>query len=152
MTDEVRVKAEKRKPITKEQYRIAIISARGLLATAGRALGVTGPAVRKACDKWPELWDVVNEEREKIKDIGEFALMRAVENGQLGAIIFFLKTVAKDRGYVERQELTGKDGEPLSLPLGLDLSKLSTEDLQHLERIIAAATRTADDSSGAGTP
>ena len=29
------------------------------------------------------------------------------------AIIFFLKTRAKDRGYVERQEITGKDGEPL---------------------------------------
>lgn len=29
------------------------------------------------------------------------------------AIIFFLKTRAKNRGYVERQEITGKDGEPL---------------------------------------
>lgn len=29
------------------------------------------------------------------------------------AIIFFLKTRAKERGYVERTELTGKDGEQL---------------------------------------
>jgi len=29
------------------------------------------------------------------------------------AVIFFLKTRAKDRGYVERQEVTGKDGKEL---------------------------------------
>ena len=29
------------------------------------------------------------------------------------AIIFFLKTRAKNRGYVERQEITGKDGDNL---------------------------------------
>ena len=30
------------------------------------------------------------------------------------SIIFFLKTRAKHRGYIERQEITGKDGEPLT--------------------------------------
>lgn len=29
------------------------------------------------------------------------------------SIIFFLKTKAKHRGYIERQEITGKDGDPL---------------------------------------
>lgn len=43
------------------------------------------------------------------------------------SIIFFLKTRAKHRGYIERQELTGKDGAPLAsqtylLPDGTEIS------------------------------
>lgn len=33
------------------------------------------------------------------------------------SIIFFLKTRAKHRGYIERQEVTGKDGEPLGVQI-----------------------------------
>ena len=33
------------------------------------------------------------------------------------SIIFFLKTRAKHRGYIERQEITGKDGEPLAVQI-----------------------------------
>ena len=33
--------------------------------------------------------------------------------GNLGAIIFFLKTQGKERGYTERQEITGADGTAL---------------------------------------
>lgn len=33
------------------------------------------------------------------------------------AIIFFLKTKAKKRGYVERSEITGADGKDLSIPI-----------------------------------
>ena len=43
------------------------------------------------------------------------------------SIIFFLKTRAKHRGYIERQEVTGKDGAPLVaqsyfLPDGTEIS------------------------------
>lgn len=33
------------------------------------------------------------------------------------SIIFFLKTKAKHRGYIERQEVTGKDGSPLAVQI-----------------------------------
>ena len=33
------------------------------------------------------------------------------------SIIFYLKTKAKHRGYIERQEFTGKDGEPLGVQI-----------------------------------
>jgi hypothetical protein len=38
-----------------------------------------------------------------------------IKAGNVTAIIFYLKTQAKDRGYVERQELTGADGGKLQV-------------------------------------
>ena len=42
-------------------------------------------------------------------DVTEGRLYQEINAGNITAIIFFLKTQAKHRGYVERQEFTGKD-------------------------------------------
>jgi hypothetical protein len=49
-------------------------------------------------------------EREEIVDYAEMGLRGAVLNKEAWAIAFSLKTLGKSRGYVERQEVTGKDG------------------------------------------
>ena len=46
-------------------------------------------------------------------DICEAELWKLIKDGNSTAIIFFLKTKGKVRGYVERQELTGSDGSPV---------------------------------------
>ena len=46
-------------------------------------------------------------------DAAETALKRQILDGNTTAIIFYLKTKGKNRGYVERQELTGIDGQKL---------------------------------------
>jgi maltooligosyltrehalose synthase len=48
-------------------------------------------------------------------DFAENALDKQIKAGSVAAICFFLKCKAKHRGYVERQELTGRDGEALQL-------------------------------------
>lgn len=97
---------------------------------------------------------VFNEAREKLVDLSEsrlFTLIQGVpkieidENGEKRfagwiekpsetAIIFTLKTRGKKRGYVERQEITGANGENLLPPRTLTpqeakeyLSKLESE-------------------------
>jgi hypothetical protein len=43
-------------------------------------------------------------------DTAELKLRQAVINGEAWAVLFALRTKGKERGYVERQEVTGKDG------------------------------------------
>ena len=47
-------------------------------------------------------------------DKAEIKLEEKIQDGDITAIIFKLKTQGKKRGYVERQELTGADGNNLN--------------------------------------
>lgn len=53
--------------------------------------------------------------KESLIDWAESQLYKAIREGNLTAIIFYLKTKAKHRGYVERVEATGAEGEPLEV-------------------------------------
>ena len=58
-------------------------------------------------------WDGIFE---SLKDFAESKLHIAIGRGQAWAICFFLKCRAKDRGYVERSEVTGLNGAALAGP------------------------------------
>lgn len=45
-------------------------------------------------------------------DFAESQLHKQIQEGSTSATIFYLKTKAKHRGYVERQEITGAEGMP----------------------------------------
>jgi hypothetical protein len=87
----------------------------GNISDIARKLGVTRQTVYNAQNKWATLRDAIHQERESNKDMAEGMLQRNIKKGDNTAIIFYLKTQAKDRGYVERQEITGKDGEPVAI-------------------------------------
>ena len=61
------------------------------------------------------------EARESSVDLAESKLIEAIKNGNLTAIIFFLKTQGKSRGYVERSghDLTS-DGEPFKFTIKIN--------------------------------
>jgi hypothetical protein len=63
----------------------------------------------------PTVREAITQAREDLKDFAESKLLRRIDDDDLTAIIFFLKTQAKDRGYVERAEVTGADGGPLHI-------------------------------------
>ena len=50
---------------------------------------------------------------EELNDIAELLLRQAVNDGNLWAIKYQLSTKGKSRGYVERSEITGKDGDTI---------------------------------------
>jgi hypothetical protein len=48
-------------------------------------------------------------------DDAESEIYKQFKKGNTAALIFFLKTQGKQRGYVERQEITGKDGNSITV-------------------------------------
>ena len=64
----------------------------------------------KKDEKFKEQIEALNE---KQIDFVESSLFKQIRDGNTTATVFFLKTKGKNRGYIERQEITGKDGQPL---------------------------------------
>lgn len=54
-----------------------------------------------------------------ILDFAESHLHLQIKEGSVPATIFLLKTRGKKRGYVERQEVTGAEGEPMSFEINI---------------------------------
>jgi len=50
-------------------------------------------------------------------DFAESQLHKQIQEGSTSATIFYLKTKAKHRGYVERQEITGAEGMPTNFQI-----------------------------------
>ena len=80
-----------------------------------RAYGSCSPAtVRNYIRRYPSLQRAISEIVEDNLDLAEGKLIKAVAADNITAVIFYLKTKGRNRGYIQRAELTGKDGAPLA--------------------------------------
>ena len=86
--------------------------------------------------------DLVEEITERSIDNIESSLYKNALEGDTTSIIFYLKTKGKNRGYVERTELTGKNGLPLntSPKTNFDFSKFTEEELDIWENLVKKGT------------
>jgi len=103
----------------------AIAGSRGFVSVIAKRLGVTRQTVYNLRDRHPTVAEALQDERETNKDWAESKLFSRMDKDDTTAIIFYLKTQAKDRGYIERQELIGKDGKPLLVAvIKMDMDEL----------------------------
>lgn len=77
----------------------------GNLSMTADALGIDRSTLWEWRKKYPELELMLNDYDESLGDLAESKLMMAINEGNLTAIIFYLKTKHKNRGYVEGQEI-----------------------------------------------
>lgn len=119
---------------TAEQVIEAVRRNRGIIRGVARDLGVNRTTVYTYVHRWQSVRQALEEERENMIDYAETKLYDQIRNGSLKAIEFFLRGPGKDRGYVERriydQHLNG-----------LDLTKLTDEELDQLDEQIANTDR-----------
>jgi hypothetical protein len=85
----------------------------GNLTAIGKRLGVHRNTVLGYSQRWKTVADAIEQEKELRKDFVEDKMLKRVMEGSDTMIIFFAKTQMKDRGYVERQEITGAEGGPI---------------------------------------
>ena len=98
-----------REKFTATQIIKALREKHGNLSAAARYLGCDRHTVSRYIALYPSVKAVADEERETLIDFAENQLFQQVKDGNITAIIFTLKTIGKQRGYVERQEITGAD-------------------------------------------
>jgi len=82
----------------------ALMKAKGLVTVAARQLGCHPKTVRRYIDNHPTVAEAKTEAREGILDMAEARLFQAIDKGEPWAISSILRTLGKDRGYVERVE------------------------------------------------
>jgi hypothetical protein len=112
----------KKEAYTAGEIIAALQAGQGYVSAAAKALGCNPRTVYNYRDRYKsvaEAWAAIREARH---DFVENALHSRIKDGDTTAIIFYLKTQCKSRGYVERQEITGAKGAPLVISWESDTS------------------------------
>lgn len=89
------------------------------IATACKQANITRKMFYTYMKNDPEFREAVEVIEEQRKDFVERKIMEKIEEGDTSMLIFYAKTKMKDRGYVERTEITGKDGDALQPIVGI---------------------------------
>lgn len=89
----------------------------GFVTVIAKRLNCTTATVYKKMKKHESVRAAIEEERVLQLDEAESALRAQIRKGNVTAIIFFLKTIGKKRGYVERTEVTGAEGQSVQINL-----------------------------------
>jgi hypothetical protein len=86
---------------TEEEVLQAVAGSRGNISTIAKRLGRSRDAVASYRRQWATVARAIIQEREVSKDWAEGILLEKIAEGDTIALLFYLKTQAKDRGYVE---------------------------------------------------
>lgn len=97
----------------KAEFLVAFEIKQGNISLACKACNVSRSAVYRWRDDDEDFRNSWIEVEESLKDEGESILRELMKARDTTAVIFYLKTKCRDRGYSERLELTGKNGSPI---------------------------------------
>lgn len=99
----------------------------GIVSSACKAAGISRMTFYRWYNEDPDFKEKVDDVKELQKDFCEALILKKMKDGDTTMLIFYAKTQMKDRGYTERRELVGKDGESLITKQKIDLEKLTDE-------------------------
>ena len=113
----------------------ALVNTSGIVSSACKAANVSRMTYYRWYNEDPDFREKADDIKELQKDFAESLILKKMKEGDTTMIIFYAKTQMKDRGYTERKEITGKDGEDLIKGKEIDITKLSDEERKLLLRL-----------------
>lgn len=108
----------------------ALDHTKGMTFLAAKYLGCSHDTILRYCQNYPSVQAARDAHRGEMIDTAELKLWQSIQNGEAWGISMALKTLGKDRGYVERSEVTGKDGADLLAALAARLDALPEHELR----------------------
>jgi transposase len=107
---------------TPEQVIEALNKSNGYISQAAKLLQCSFQTICNYRDRYKEVKEALVELQERELDFTESKLMENIREGKEASIFFKLKTQAKHRGYIERQEIehSGAPGAPITVKITFD--------------------------------
>ena len=99
--------------LTAEKMISAIKEAKGIVSDACKILNCSRQHFYNKMREFTTVQQTLESIREQRTDYVEGQMMRLIDELNPTMIIFYLKTQAKNRGYIERSEVSGPDGSPI---------------------------------------
>lgn len=118
------------KRITAEQVIDALKKTNGNISLSARQLGVERQAVQYYVQNYPTVKAAHDEAAAYVSDIGEGHLVKAVINGNLEQVRYWLENKARDRGYGRAPQTNGLD-------LNITAEQLADYTDEQLDHLIA---------------
>jgi len=112
----------------------------GIIAFACKKAKVSRMTFYRWCKEDKEFKEQADDIQELQVDVAEAALLSKIQQKETAAIIFYLKTKGKNRGYSERKEISGPDGGEIPVKK-IDIKQLTPEERKALLRVAESANR-----------
>lgn len=98
---------------TKKALLAALEKSLGIVTTACKIVGIDRTTFYNYVNADEEFAKQVKDIENIVFDFVESQLHKQIKDGNPSTTIFYAKTKMKNRGYIERQEITGANGEAL---------------------------------------
>ena len=100
---------------TEDEILAAVLGSNGIMTRVSNSLGCAYDTARKYMAMYPAAQAAFADEIEKVLDVAESKLFKAINSDDMESVKWFLSRRGKHRGYSERTEVTGPDGGQLEL-------------------------------------
>ena len=102
-----------RRGYTQKQILQAIEGSGGIVSAVAARLGCDWNTARKYIDKWKATEISFEAERERVLDLAETTLVKAIKGGDVGAAKWYLSRIGRRRGFGDAVDVT-TGGKPIT--------------------------------------